>query len=171
MFDSSLKAPVVLAFAAPDSAAEALKSFQQLDAAKVLRLKNAAVISRDAHGKLSIHEIGDLSPEVKWALVGAAAVAGFVAGTLWRGARVGVIAAYAVGQTGAILTTMIDPGFSNVYLEHLAEDVQADRSLLIASVEFKSESLAGVIQDRLAGARVVRPAAYGSPKQPSALSI
>jgi uncharacterized membrane protein len=146
-----------LAFSNTTQAAEAQQRFKQLDAAQVLRLVNTAVIVRDVKGNVAIHEQGDLSPLAKRAIISMAGLVGFGVGVLWRGIRTGLLGAFLAGQTGAILMTTFDPGFSNLYLEHLAQDVAAGTSLLVASVEFKSESLAAVVQSRFAEARIIRP--------------
>src|SRR5438270_800949 len=99
---------VELEFPGTTRADEALQTFQQLETAQVLRLVNAAVIKRDEAGDLTIREIGDLSLQAKWVLIGAASLTGFLAGLLWRGLRTGLLAGYAVGQAGALLATLFD---------------------------------------------------------------
>lgn len=147
----------VLEFSGATRAKDQLQTLRQLETAKVLRVVNAAVIARDASGNLSIHETGDLSPAARRTLISIGALLGFTGGVLWRGMRTGLIAAFVAGQTGALLMSAYDPGYSNVYLEHLAADVRPDSSLLVASLEFKTTGMAAVIQNRFPGARMLRP--------------
>jgi uncharacterized membrane protein len=164
---STNRTQVVLAFPDTGRAGEALNTFKQLDAAKVLRLVNAAVIARDAEGGLSIRETSDLDPQAKRTIISVCALAGFVVGALWRGVVAGLVGMVVVGQSGAIVMTLIDPGFSNVYLEQLADDIPADSSLLAASVEFGTASMPTIMQGRFPGATVLRPAPVASASQAS----
>lgn len=159
------RSTVVLAFDSETRAEEALYALRQLDAARLVRLSDAALIVRDAHGDVSIRDTHDLSPQAKQAIISVSALAGFLLGTLWRGIRAGLIGAFVVGQTCAILITVVDPGYSDLYLEQLARDVSPGTSMLVASVDFKSEGMDAVIQSRLAGARILPPAVIPSTGQ------
>jgi uncharacterized membrane protein len=158
---------VVLAFPGTGRAGEALQTFRQLDAAGIVRLGNAAVIARDAEGGLFVRETSDLGPPAKRAIISVCALAGFLVGVLWRGVRAGLIGMFVVGESGAILMTLLDPGFSNVYLEQLAAEVPAGSSLLVASVDLRTSDVAAIIQGRFAGARVLRPAPVVALDQPA----
>jgi uncharacterized membrane protein/sporulation protein YlmC with PRC-barrel domain len=121
---------VSFVFAAPDGAAKALKVVGERVAANHLPRMEAAVLTRDASGRLRTHQEHDVSAG-RGALVGAV-VGGLltlVAGPL--GPIAGAAAGGAIGGAGA---GAVDRGVPDRYLRDLGRDLQPGTSSLVLLV-------------------------------------
>ncbi|GMQ79179.1 MAG: hypothetical protein BMS9Abin02_1740 [Anaerolineae bacterium] len=118
-------------FKDPKGASAALKN---LKGRKDIRIRNAAIVVKDAEGKAKIKETADVDA-TRGGLAGA--VAGGLIGLV--GGPVGVVVGALVGAgTGGFAAKKIDTGFSNAFLEKYQEYVEPDSSALIVLVEGKT---------------------------------
>ena len=145
---------VVLVFDRPDQAEKALEFLQSLKREKIVaRIRNAAILVKDASGKISIKEAEDVDKR-HGAIFGA--ITGGLVGLV--GGPVGAIVGAAAGAaTGRIAADKIDMGFSDDYLESLQASLQPNSSAIIALVEHE---WAGTVTEALAkqGGQVFRQA-------------
>jgi uncharacterized membrane protein len=144
-----------MTFPAENDAKAALESLQQLQATESMKLRRAAVIVRSGTGELDISETQDVSPTKKGLIIGLTALAGFVVGLLWRGLRFGAILGFTAGQTGAIVASVIDLGYGDMYLKELATDVQSGQSELVATVAAPSSRVSDLLLAQFLGATLV----------------
>jgi uncharacterized membrane protein/sporulation protein YlmC with PRC-barrel domain len=123
---------VVLAFDTAGKAEEVLDFLQSLKREKIVaRIRNAAILVKDANGKVSIKEAEDVDKR-HGAIFGA--ITGGLVGLV--GGPVGAIVGAAAGAaTGRIAADKIDMGFSDNYLESLQKSLQPNSSAIIALVE------------------------------------
>jgi uncharacterized membrane protein len=118
-------------FETPDEASAALKEIKKR---KDIKIRNAAVVTKDADGQARIKETADVDAK-RGGLVGA--VAGGLIGL--AGGPVGVVVGALVGAgTGSIAANKIDSGFSDSFLEKFQEYLKPDSSALIVLVEEKT---------------------------------
>jgi len=121
---------VVAAFKDEGTAKAALKALKQAQKAKVIKIENAAVLRKDAKGKLHIKETHDMGGG-KGAVVGGVggAAIGLIAGPA-------LVVPAAVGAlVGGLVAKLRDTGFSNQRLETLGEGLQPGTSAIVAVVE------------------------------------
>lgn len=135
---------VVAAFQEEAAAKAALKELKQAQKAKVIKIENAAVLRKDAKGKLHIKETHDMGG-------GKGAVFGGVGG-----AAIGLIGGpallvpTAVGAlVGGLVAKLRDSGFANKRLESLGEGLQPGTSAIVAVVE---HTWVGQVEEALAEA-------------------
>ena len=123
---------LVLVFDAPGKAEQALELLQSLKREKIVaRIRNAAILVKDANGEVSIKEAEDVDKR-HGAIFGA--ITGGLVGLV--GGPVGAIVGAAAGAaTGRIAADKIDMGFSDDYLESLKTSLQPNSSAIIALVE------------------------------------
>jgi len=122
---------IVAGFNEEGKASEVLKEIRKLQKDKVIFLINAAVLSKDEKGKVSIRETEDVSAG-KGALFGA--LAGGLVGLL--GGPVGVVIGAAVGAaTGGVAANKIDMGFPDDTLEELKETLKPGSSAILALIQ------------------------------------
>jgi len=122
---------MVVAFADEYKADEVLNTLKQLDVEAVVDLKSAAVVVRDATGKVRIRETRDFDAK-QGAIGGALAggVLGLLTGGLLKGAILG-----AAG--GALAGKGIDLGLNDEYLKGVGESLGSGSSALVALVAFQ----------------------------------
>jgi len=120
---------IVAAFKESDSASNVLAELKQAKRDGLIDIEDAAVITKDADGKSKIRETQDLGTG-RGATIGAitGAVLSLIAGPLgWMALGGGVI--------GAIAAMMIEGGFPQDRLTHLAEGLAPGSSALVVIVE------------------------------------
>lgn len=123
---------VIAAFQEERAAKEALGVLKQLKREKLIGIQNAAVLRKDAKGKIHIKETADMGGG-KGSVIGgvAGAAIGLIAGPA-------LVVPAAVGAlVGGLTAKLRDSGFSNKRLETLAESLQPETSAIIAVVEHK----------------------------------
>ena len=121
---------IVAAFQDEGTAKAALKELKQAQKDKVIKIENAAVLRRDAKGKLHIKETHDMGGGKGAALggVGGAAI-GLIAGTALAGPAIfGAL-------IGGLVAKLRDSGFSDKRLESLGESLKPGSSAIVAVVE------------------------------------
>jgi uncharacterized membrane protein len=122
---------IVAAFNDESKAAEVLKALKQLQKDEIISLINAAVMVKDAHGKVSVKETQDVRTG-QGALFGA--VAGGLIGLL--GGPVGVVLGAAAGAaTGGVAAHKIDMGFPDDTLAELKESLKPGTSAILALIQ------------------------------------
>lgn len=128
-----------------EKAGEMLKLVRNLQKEKVLKLREAAVLVKDADGKTHVKETADVDARhggIFGAVVGG--IIGLPAGPIGV-----VIGALAGATTGSVAANRIDMGFSNEFLETFKEHLKPGSSALIILVEhhwseWLSDALGGV---------------------------
>ena len=121
---------IVAAFQDQGAAKEALKDLKQASRVGLIRIENAAVLTKTDKGRLHIRETHDMGGGRGAALggVGGAAV-GLIAGSA-------LAAPVAVGALiGGLMAKLRDSGFANQRLETLGASLQPGSSAIIAVVE------------------------------------
>jgi uncharacterized membrane protein len=121
---------IIAAFQDDKAAKEALVALKEAKKAGLIKIENAAVLSKDEKGKLRIKETQDMGGG-KGAAVGGVggAVIGLIAGTaLAVPAAVGAL-------VGGLTAKLRDTGFSNKRLETIGEGLKPGSSAIIAVVE------------------------------------
>ena len=119
---------VVAAFQDEQAASDALASLKELKHERIVGIVDAAVIRKDAEGKIHIKETADLSPKkgaARGALIGGAL--SLLAGPL------GLVAATGAAIGG--LAARHDAGFKDERLERLGQALQPGTSAIVAVVE------------------------------------
>jgi uncharacterized membrane protein len=121
---------IVAAFPDQKAADEALKKLKEAQKKGLIRIDNAAVLTKDANGKVHIKETADMGG-------GKGAAIGGVAG-----AAIGLIAGPALlvpivvgGLIGGLAAKLRDSGFSNKRLASIGESLKPGSSAIIAVVE------------------------------------
>lgn len=118
---------IVVKYAGPDTAGEALATVRQLAKDKVVTIKDAVAITKTEKGKIKLHQSKD-DPAGKGFLKGGAI--GVLFALLFGGA--GWIVAGALSGTAL---GMLDKGIKNKLLKELGEDMSADESALAVLIE------------------------------------
>jgi len=121
---------IVAAFQDEKAAKNALAALKEASKAGLIKIENAAVLSKNEKGKLHIKETQDMGGG-KGAVVGgvSGAVIGLIAGTaLAVPAAVGAL-------VGGLTAKLRDTGFSNKRLESIGEGLKPGSSAIIAVVE------------------------------------
>lgn len=123
---------VVAAFKDEKAADQALKELKQAKRARVIGIINAAVLRKDAKGKLHIKETADMGGGKGATLGGAAGAAiGLLAGPA-------LVVPAAVGAlVGGLAAKLRDSGFSDARLKALGEGLAPGSSAIVAVVEHK----------------------------------
>ncbi len=93
-----------------------------------LRLFDVVFITRSDHGKVHVHETGDISTTKGTAESG---FWGLVVGTLLLGPVGGLAAGALTAGTGALLATFIDTGISDGFIRDLKQQVQPGYTALV----------------------------------------
>lgn len=140
---------LVVLFQGAGRAAEALGNLRQLNKEHLIHLKNAAVITRDASGKVAIHETHDF--DAKQGAV-AGAVAGGLLGLLRGNAVEGALLGAGAGFVGS---KVIDLGFKDDYLKELSASLTPDSSAIVAVVTFEHADQA-IAELNIHGGRILR---------------
>jgi uncharacterized membrane protein len=123
---------IVAAFQDEDSAAEALRVLKEAQRERLIGIQNAAVLRKDAKGKLHIKETADMGGGKGAALGGVAGAAiGLLAGpALLVPAAVGAL-------VGGLAAKLRDSGFSDERLKALGNELKPGSSAIVAVVEHR----------------------------------
>jgi uncharacterized membrane protein len=150
---------IVRVFDSQEKAAEALEFVESLKQRRVIKVLNAAILTRDEEGKFTVQDTKEITPK-KGRILGAitGGLVGLLAGP--GGAIVGALAGLAAGGAAG---KYIDEGFSDKFLENLEQYLQPGKAALILLMEHHwvqpaSEAMADIsgmvfqqtITDRLA---------------------
>ena len=120
---------VVAAFKDENTAGEALKALKQARNQGLIKIVDAAVLRKDANGKLHIKETADMGGG-KGAVIGgvAGAVVGLLAGPVGWAALGGAV-------IGGLAAKLHDGGFKDERLKKLGEGLGPGNSAIVAVVE------------------------------------
>jgi uncharacterized membrane protein len=141
---------IVIAFEDEDKADEVLSTLKQMDVEATVDLKSAAVVKRDAEGKVRIKETKDF--DAKQGAIGGA-VAGGLLGLLTGRFLVGAI----VGAAGgAAAGHGIDMGLNDEYLATVGENLEDESSALVALITFERVERAMEELDKFEGGTILR---------------
>ena len=122
---------IVAAFNDLNGASQALKSLKEAKKERLIEIEDAAVLTKDADGKVKIKETADMRTG-KGATIGAIAggVVGLLAGPVgWAALGGGVI--------GGLAAKLHDGGFPDDRLRQLAEGLTPDSSALVAVIDHR----------------------------------
>ena len=121
---------IVVAFQDEKAAGEALKALKQAQKEQLIKIENAAVLHKDAKGKLHIKETADMGGK-KGAAIGG--VAGAAIGAI---AGAALLAPVAVGALiGGLSAKLRDSGFQDARLQAIGEGLKPGSSAIVAVVE------------------------------------
>jgi uncharacterized membrane protein len=122
---------LAIVFRGETRAQEVLDAVNQLHHEGVVDLHNAALLTRDGAGKISIHESNDFTAAqgtVGGAVLGG--VIGLLRGKLLGGALLG-------GGAGYLASKLLDLGFDDDFLKAIGDTLTPDSSALVLAIEFK----------------------------------
>ena len=122
---------IVAAFNDLNGASQALTSLKEAKKERLIEIEDAAVLTKDADGKVKIKETADMRAG-KGATIGAIAggVVGLLAGPVgWAALGGGVI--------GGLAAKLHDGGFPDDRLRQLAEGLTPDSSALVAVIDHR----------------------------------
>ena len=141
---------IVVAFDNEYDADQVLKSLKEMDTLDIVDLKNAAVIIRDGSGVVKIKETSDFDSK-QGALGGAAAgaVLGLLGGGLLKGALLGAAGGAAAGK-------FIDLGLDDEFLKAVGDNLDPNRSAIVALVDFEQVDRAMEELDKFQGGKILR---------------
>jgi uncharacterized membrane protein len=141
---------VVIAFKDEYKADEVLSTLKQLDVEATVDLKSAAVVKRDAEGKIKIKETRDFDAK-QGAIGGAVAggLLGLLTGRFLTGALVGAAGGAAAGHG-------IDMGLNDEYLQSVGESLGIGSSAIVALVSFERVERAMAELDKFEGGTILR---------------
>jgi uncharacterized membrane protein len=148
-------APVQILIAAFRDETGASAALEQLKAAKkekLIAIKDAAILRKDASGKLHVNEVGDMTG-TRGAVTGG--VVGAALGILTGGATLAITGIGALA--GGLAAKLRDSGFNDKNLRELGEGLKPSSSAIIAEIEHTW--VADLEEEfRKAGAQVMREA-------------
>ena len=122
---------IVAAFNDEKKAGEVLQLLRELEKEQIIFLINAAVMTKDEKGSVSVKETQDIGGG-KGALFGA--IAGGVVGLL--GGPIGVVIGAAAGAaTGGFAASKIDMGFPDDTLKELQTTLKPNSSAILALIQ------------------------------------
>ncbi len=122
---------IVAAFNEEEKAGEVLTSLKKMQKEEIIFLVNAAVMTKDEKGKVSLKETQDVGAG-KGALFGA--IAGGLLGLI--GGPAGVIVGAAAGAaTGGVAANRIDMGFPDETLKELQSTLKPGSSAIVAIIQ------------------------------------
>jgi uncharacterized membrane protein len=135
---------VAVAFDAPEDAGHALEFVERAQKKGTLKILNAAVLVKDAAGKVTVKDVRDIDPK-KGRRLGA--ITGGLIGLVGGPAGV-VFGALAGAGAGGLAGSKIDFGFSEDFLNALKQALKPNTSGLIVLVEHEySQQLSEVIAE------------------------
>jgi uncharacterized membrane protein len=122
---------VVRVFDRPEQATQALEFVESLKQRRIIKVLNAAILSKDEEGKFTVQDSKEITPK-KGRILGAitGGLVGLLAGP--GGAVVGALAGLAAGGAAG---KYIDEGFSDKFLENLEQYLQPGKAALILLME------------------------------------
>jgi uncharacterized membrane protein len=120
---------VVAAFQDPNGASAALEQLKQAKKQGLIKIEDAAVLVKDADGKLRIKETGDMGGG-KGAVIGGVVggVIGLLAGPIGWAALGGAV-------IGGLAAKMSDGGFSDARLKQIGASLKPNSSAIIAVID------------------------------------
>jgi uncharacterized membrane protein len=120
---------IVAAFQDPNGASAALAELKQAKKQGLIKIEDAAVLVKDADGKLRIKETGDMGGG-KGAVIGGVVggVIGLLAGPVGWAALGGAV-------IGGLAAKMRDGGFSDARLKQIGESLKPGSSAIIAVID------------------------------------
>src|SRR5262245_8482864 len=121
---------IVAAFQSENGADEALKQLKAAKKEHLIKIQNAAVIRKDAQGKLHISETGDMKGG-KGAAIGG--VTGAALGILTGGATLAIAGATAL--IGGLAAKLRDSGFKDDRLKQLGASLRPGTSAIVAVID------------------------------------
>jgi uncharacterized membrane protein len=141
---------MVVAFEDEYKADEVLTSLKQMDVEATVDLKSAAVVTRDAEGKVRIKETKDFDAK-QGAIGGAVAggLLGLLTGRFLMGAIVGAAGGAAAGHG-------IDMGLNDEYLKSVGESLGSGTSAIVALISFERVERAMEELDKFEGGTILR---------------
>ena len=123
----------VASYSGEGGARSALETLQEMDKAGSIEIIEAAVIAKDAEGKVKVVETAELTPKKG---AGKGAIVGAVLGVIFPPSL--LAAAVVGGGIGALVGKFTDKGlFDNTALKEAAEDLPEGSSAIVAVVEDK----------------------------------
>jgi uncharacterized membrane protein len=138
---------LVVVFDSENKAYEGSLAFQDLQNEGSINLYAKAVIARDANGKVTVKQTGDMGP------VGTAV--GLLTGSLigLLGGPVGVVIGVTVGTSGGLLYDLAQLGVSEDYLNEVGKSLLPGKAAVVAEaweewtlpVDSRMEALGGVV--------------------------
>jgi uncharacterized membrane protein len=122
---------LAIVFQGETRAGEVLAVVNQLHHEGAVDLHNAAVITRDAAGRIAIHETNDFTPR-EGALGGTVlgGLIGLLRGKLLGDALLGAGAGY-------VASKVLDLGFNDAFLNEIAATLTPNTSALVLAIEFE----------------------------------
>ena len=140
---------MVVSFDDENKAGEVLETLKQMEDTAVADLKSAAVVVKDASGKVTIKETRDFDAK-QGAMAGALAggVLGLLRGGLIKGAILGAAGGAAAGK-------MIDLGLDDDFLKEIGNDLESASSAVVALVDFDQVDQAMEELDQFAGGTIL----------------
>ena len=143
---------LVVSFPDVNKAHEVLETLKQLNAAHDIALSSAAVITRDAHGKVDIHETRDFNAK-QGAVAGALAggLIGLLRGNALAGAAIGTAAGFGASK-------VIDLGLPDDFLRQVGEGLAPGSSAIVAIVQFEHVEQAMKVLDQYSGGKILHQA-------------
>jgi uncharacterized membrane protein len=141
---------MVVAFEDETKADEVLNTLKQMDVEATVDLKSAAVVKRDAEGKVRIKETKDFDAK-QGAIGGAVAggLLGLLTGRFLMGAIVGAAGGAAAGHG-------VDLGLNDDYLRSVGESLGTGSSAIVALISFERVERAMVELDKYEGGTILR---------------
>ena len=140
----------VVAFDGAAQADEVLGTLRRLDDKQHLELGKAAVVRRGVDGAIEIEETADMDTKES-AIAGA--VAGGLLGML---TGKGVVSGALVGAGGGALAAKgLDLGFDDDFLNDFGEQLNADSSAIVATVDFVNLDAAMDVLDQFEGGTIL----------------
>jgi uncharacterized membrane protein len=141
---------MVVAFEDEYKAGEVLTTLKQMDVEATVDLKSAAVVKRDAEGKVRIKDTKDFDAK-QGAIGGAVAggLLGLLTGRFLMGAIVGAAGGAAAGHG-------IDMGLNDDYLKSVGESLGSGSSAIVALISFERVERAMEELDKFEGGTILR---------------
>lgn len=123
---------LVLVFKDDASADEGLKTLKEAQKEELIEIINAAVLRKNADGKISYQELADLRLRKKGRMIGGVAGASLAL----LGGPAGLLVSTVVGAVGGgLLSRLKDKGLPNDQLKELADTLDVNTSALVAVVD------------------------------------
>jgi len=138
---------VIAAFQDEGGAEAALAALKEAKKEKLLQIKDAAVLRKDAEGKLHVKEIGDMTGTRG---AGTGLVVGAALGVLTGGATLAIAGIGAIA--GGLAAKLHDSGFRDDRLKKLGESLTPGTSAIVALIGDKKLAGEALKEFRKAGA-------------------
>jgi uncharacterized membrane protein len=141
---------LVVSFPNEDEAQKVLETLKQLNAAHDISLSSAAIIRREANGKVDVHETRDFNAKQ-------GAIAGALAGGLIGMLRGNALAGAALGTAAGLgASKVIDLGLPDNFLREVGEGLAPGSSAIVAIVTFENVDQAMQVLDQYSGGKILQ---------------